>query len=170
MGYAENSRSLPKVLHKGRSQRFIETVGAVALALVCCPHLCQGRKSRLQRARRNRCSGPGTRPSHRRGDQAGLARAHSPDHRQLVSFGNRSTISPQDEASVKAGTGVGAARNWIKSEFERYSKDCSGCLEVRTDSFIEASLRSASRLPRRSPTFMPSCAAPTRNRPIVSSW
>ncbi len=56
---------------------------------------------------------------------------------KLVSFGNRSTISPQDEATVKAGKGVGAARDWIKSEFERYSKDCGGCLEVKTDAFIE---------------------------------
>ncbi len=56
---------------------------------------------------------------------------------KLVSFGNRSTISPQDEESVKAGKGVGAAREWIKSEFERYSKDCGGCLEVKTDAFIE---------------------------------
>jgi hypothetical protein len=56
---------------------------------------------------------------------------------KLVSFGNRSTISPQDEETVKAGKGVGAARDWIKSEFERYSKDCGGCLEVKTDAFIE---------------------------------
>jgi hypothetical protein len=56
---------------------------------------------------------------------------------KLVSFGNRSTISPQDDESVKAGKGVGAARDWIKSEFERYSKDCGGCLEVKTDAFIE---------------------------------
>ena len=56
---------------------------------------------------------------------------------KLVSFGNRSTISPQDEASVKAGKGVAAAHDWIKSEFERYSKECGGCLEVKTDAFIE---------------------------------
>ena len=56
---------------------------------------------------------------------------------KLVSFGNRSTISPQDEASLKAGKGIGAAREWIKGEFERYSKDCGGCLEVKTDAFTE---------------------------------
>ncbi len=33
---------------------------------------------------------------------------------KLVSFGNRSTLSPQDEESVKAGKGIGAAREWIK--------------------------------------------------------
>jgi Peptidase family M28 len=56
---------------------------------------------------------------------------------KLVSFGNRSTISAQDDESIKAGKGVGAAREWIKSELEHYSKDCGGCLEVKTDEFIE---------------------------------
>jgi len=56
---------------------------------------------------------------------------------KLVSFGNRSTISPQDEGSITAGKGIGAAREWIKSEFERYSRDCGGCLEVKTDDFVE---------------------------------
>jgi Zn-dependent M28 family amino/carboxypeptidase len=66
---------------------------------------------------------------------------------KLVAFNNRSTISPQDEASIKAGKGIGAAREWIKSEFERYSKDCGGCLEVKTDTFTE---QPAERIP--SPT------------------
>jgi Peptidase family M28 len=56
---------------------------------------------------------------------------------KLVSFGTRSTISAQDPASIAVGHGIGAAREWIKSEFERYSKDCGGCLEVKTDSFTE---------------------------------
>ncbi len=56
---------------------------------------------------------------------------------KLVSFGTRSTISAQDDAAIASGRGVGAAREWIKSEFERYSKDCGGCLEVKTDSFTE---------------------------------
>jgi len=56
---------------------------------------------------------------------------------KLVSFGTRLTISAQDPAAIAAGKGVGAAREWIKSEFELYSKDCGGCLEVKTDSFTE---------------------------------
>ena len=56
---------------------------------------------------------------------------------KLVSFGTRLTLSGQDPASIAAGHGIGAAREWIKSEFERYSKDCGGCLEVKTDSFTE---------------------------------
>ena len=56
---------------------------------------------------------------------------------KLVSFGTRLTLSAQNPASLAAGHGIGAAREWIKSEFERYSKDCGGCLEVKTDSFTE---------------------------------
>jgi Peptidase family M28 len=56
---------------------------------------------------------------------------------KLVSFGTRSTLSAQDDAAIAAGKGIGAAREWIKSEFDRYSKDCGGCLEVKTDSFVE---------------------------------
>src|ERR1019366_10799014 len=56
---------------------------------------------------------------------------------KLVSFQNRSTISAQDDESIKAGKGIGAAREGIKAEFERYSKDCGGCLEVKTDNFTE---------------------------------
>jgi hypothetical protein len=64
---------------------------------------------------------------------------------KLVSFGTRSTISAQDAAAIASGRGVGAAREWIKSEFERYSKDCGGCLEVKTDSFTEPA---AGRIPQ----------------------
>lgn len=56
---------------------------------------------------------------------------------KLVSFGTRLTLSAQDSAAISSGRGIGAAREWIKSEFESYSKDCGGCLEVKTDSFTE---------------------------------
>jgi hypothetical protein len=59
------------------------------------------------------------------------------DIEKLVSFKTRSTLSAQDEASIAAGHGVGAAREWIKSQFERDSRDCGGCLEVKTDSFTQ---------------------------------
>jgi acetylornithine deacetylase/succinyl-diaminopimelate desuccinylase-like protein len=64
---------------------------------------------------------------------------------KLVSFGTRLTLSAQDPAAISAGRGIGAAREWIKSEFERYSKDCGGCLEVKTDSFTEGP---AERIPQ----------------------
>src|SRR5271169_2296226 len=56
---------------------------------------------------------------------------------KLASFGTRLTLSAQDPAAIDAGRGIGAAREWIKSEFERYAKDCGGCLEVKTDNFTE---------------------------------
>ena len=64
---------------------------------------------------------------------------------KLVSFGTRSTISAQDPVSISAGRGIGAAREWIKSEFERYSRDCGGCLEVKTDTFTQ---EPADRIPK----------------------
>ncbi|HEX6802896.1 MAG TPA: M28 family metallopeptidase [Terriglobales bacterium] len=59
------------------------------------------------------------------------------DIEKLVSFQNRSTLSAQDAASMAQGKGIGAAREWIKSEFERYSRACAGCLEVKTDTFTQ---------------------------------
>ena len=64
---------------------------------------------------------------------------------KLVSFGTRLTLSAQDPQSIAKGHGIGAAREWIKSEFERYSKDCGGCLQVKTDSFAEGP---ADRIPK----------------------
>lgn len=48
------------------------------------------------------------------------------DVQKLVSFGTRHTLS--DTTSKK--TGIGAARRWIKAEFDKISVDCGGCLEV----------------------------------------
>ncbi len=56
---------------------------------------------------------------------------------ELVSFGTRNTLSVNNPGAATASTGIVAARNWIKSEFERYSAACGGCLEVKTDSFIQ---------------------------------
>src|SRR5580698_7217267 len=64
---------------------------------------------------------------------------------KLASFGTRATLSAQDPASIAAGRGIGAAREWIKAEFERYARDCRGCLEVKTDSFTQPA---ADRIPQ----------------------
>ncbi len=56
---------------------------------------------------------------------------------KLVSFRTRSTLSAQDPASIAAGQGIGAAREWIKSQFEAFSRDCGDCLEVKTDTFTQ---------------------------------
>lgn len=62
------------------------------------------------------------------------------DIRKLVSFGTRHTLS-----ETESGTrGIGAARRWIKEEFERISKDCGGCLEVR---YISGTVSGETRIP-----------------------
>ncbi len=48
------------------------------------------------------------------------------DIRQLVSFGTRNTLSD----TVSDTRGIGAARRWIKAEFDKISAECGGCLEV----------------------------------------
>jgi Zn-dependent M28 family amino/carboxypeptidase len=53
--------------------------------------------------------------------------------RKLVSFGTRNTLSEQDNPT----RGVGAARDWIYSEFQRYSADCGGCLQVEKQTFLQ---------------------------------
>jgi Peptidase family M28 len=59
------------------------------------------------------------------------------DIEKLVSFGTRSTLSAQDPASIAAGRGIGAAREWLKSQLEAYSQECGGCLEVKADEFVQ---------------------------------
>lgn len=48
------------------------------------------------------------------------------DIQTLVDFGTRNTFSD----TVSNTRGIGAARRWIKSEFESISKNCNNCLEV----------------------------------------
>ncbi len=48
------------------------------------------------------------------------------DVRTMVGFGTRHTLS--DTTSDERG--VGAARSWLKAEFEQISEACGGCLEV----------------------------------------
>ncbi len=48
------------------------------------------------------------------------------DITKLVSFGTRHTLS-ETESDTR---GIGAARRWIKAEFEKISAACGGCLEV----------------------------------------
>ena len=48
------------------------------------------------------------------------------DIQTLADFGTRHTLSD----TVSDTRGIGAARRWIKAEFERISAECGGCLEV----------------------------------------
>ena len=133
MEQAENCAPWKELSNRRRLKAGVAATAVVALALCVCLTPIAAQR-------------PGTRPP---GDGlirdphiVAMIKQVSPDRIQqtiekLVSYGNRSTISPQDEESIKAGKGIGAAREWIKSEFERYSKDCGGCLEVKTDDFVE---------------------------------
>jgi hypothetical protein len=44
----------------------------------------------------------------------------------LANFGTRNTFSD----TISETRGIGAARRWIKSEFEKIAKECKNCLEV----------------------------------------
>jgi Zn-dependent M28 family amino/carboxypeptidase len=48
------------------------------------------------------------------------------DDKTLVDFGTRHTLSD----TVSNTRGIGAARRWIKSEFDNISKECNNCLNV----------------------------------------
>ncbi len=48
------------------------------------------------------------------------------DIEKLADFGTRSTLSD----TVSETRGIGAARRWIKAEFEKISQKCNNCLEV----------------------------------------
>lgn len=48
------------------------------------------------------------------------------DVKTLADFGTRHTLSD----TVSDTRGIGAARRWIKSQFETISKDCNNCLDV----------------------------------------
>jgi Zn-dependent M28 family amino/carboxypeptidase len=48
------------------------------------------------------------------------------DIRTLANFGTRHTLSD----TLSSTRGIGAARRWIKAEFDKISKDCGGCLDV----------------------------------------
>ena len=61
-----------------------------------------------------------------------IAAAPSPDRigadiATLVDFGTRHTFSD----TVSTTRGIGAARRWIHAEFEKISRSCGGCLDVR---------------------------------------
>ncbi|HKJ44700.1 MAG TPA: M28 family metallopeptidase [Balneolales bacterium] len=56
---------------------------------------------------------------------------------KLVSFKERQTTSD----TVSDSTGIGAARRWIKSKFDEYSKASDGRLQVRYDGYLQEPAR-----------------------------
>lgn len=52
---------------------------------------------------------------------------------KLVSFGTRHTLSPQNDTT----RGIGAARDWIASEFRKYAEESGGRLTVEVPGYIQ---------------------------------
>jgi hypothetical protein len=135
VAYQENSE-IAESSSSGYPSTSLVAAVLVALALAFCAPLCLAQEM---------AQGPAPRLAADRHIDSHIAEAIrqvSADRirqtiEKLVSFQNRSTISAQDEESIKADKGIGAAREWIKAEIERYSRDCGGCLEVKTDTFTE---------------------------------
>src|SRR5215475_11843206 len=59
----------------------------------------------------------------------------------LVSFGTRNTFSD----TMSSSHGIGAARRWIHSQFQQYSRDCGGCLKVEYYAKVQALARADGR-------------------------
>jgi hypothetical protein len=55
---------------------------------------------------------------------------------KLVDFRTRNTVSSMD-TGLPPNTGVTAAAKWIEQQFRDISDGCHGCLEVKTDTFIQ---------------------------------
>jgi len=53
--------------------------------------------------------------------------------RTLVGFGTRSTLSAQDDPK----RGIGAARDWLKSEFDKIAATSGGRMTVELQSFTQ---------------------------------
>jgi hypothetical protein len=70
------------------------------------------------------------------------------DIEKLVSFQTRSTFPHRMQLPSRPGAASGA-REWIKSQFERSSQECAGCLRVKTDTFTQ---QTGERIP--SPTVL----------------
>jgi hypothetical protein len=70
------------------------------------------------------------------------------DVQTMVDFHTRHTLSD----TTSGERGVGAARRWLKAEFERISEDCGGCLDVQYQkTVVEAG--ETSRIPSETPVY-----------------
>ncbi len=79
--------------------------------------------------------------------------------KKLVSFHTRHSLS-ETESDTR---GIGAARRWIKSEFERYSREAGGRLQVEFDEFTQ---QPVARIPK--PTQIVNVVATLQGRQMES--
>lgn len=73
--------------------------------------------------------------------------------RKLVSFGTRNTLSEQDNPA----RGIGAARDWLRDEFQRIADGTQGRMTVELQSFVQE------------PGRFPRIAKPTRVTNVVAT-
>jgi hypothetical protein len=113
--------------------RTVRIGGLVALALAGLALAAAPDEARAQQgagaeaaAERPRVSPPGSQPVLAEIGAAPSAARIEADLERLVGFGTRHTLSD----TLSDERGIGAARRWIKAEFERISEACGGCLEV----------------------------------------
>jgi len=87
---------------------------------------------------------------------------------KLVSFGTRNTLSD----TLSDTRGIGAARRWIKSEFERYAQASGGRMTVEffeTVAPVSQRIASPTRVVNVVATLGPAIAGPSSDRIIVLS-
>lgn len=72
--------------------------------------------------------------------EASSAERIEQDIETLASFGTRHTLSD----TTSDTHGIGAARRWLKAEFEKISEECGGCLEVF---YVRDTIEGENRIP-----------------------
>src|SRR5688572_13496173 len=117
-----------------------KTILACVLLLLCVPTFIAQRRSQAD-------------PEIQKMVREVSARNIEASIRKLVSFGTRNTLSEQDNPN----RGIGAARDWISSEFERFNRECGGCMVVEKQSFTQPK---ANRIPE--PTVLTNVIATLR--------
>ena len=128
--------------------RFRAFLSVIALLMLCLAGAVAQKSPQKPRQQKPRSAGPAGKTAKPKRDRdpviAQVIKDVSAENarrvdEKLVSFGNRSTLSVNNPDAATSAKGIVAARNWIKSELERISSECGGCLEVKTDTFVEQS-------------------------------
>jgi hypothetical protein len=130
---------------------------AASAAVVACSLLALNLFSNPAATRAQRRAS-GTRPQQRDPEIARMLAEISAgrierDIRKLVSFGTRNTLSEQDNPA----RGIGAARDWLRDEFQRIAAGASGRMTVELQSFVQE------------PGRFPRIARPTRITNVVAT-
>lgn len=144
--------------------KFIATIALVALLVSALAVSTSTSSAQGRRGRRGRGAGAELAGANRRTnpDVARImteidARNIERTIRKLVSFGTRSTLSVQDNPT----RGIGAARDWLYSEFQRIAEQTGGRMTVEKQSYLqEANPPPRGRVPK--PTTITNVVATLR--------